>query len=230
MAAVPSRPKISVLNFKCLEFNLKFEGKLEINGAAFESNEAPSGGAIAAYYTYNIDNINSNDDYTSNPVLFTLENSTFRSNRAIMRDNITEDMVLGGALTLESASDLIRITIRNNLFESNEAGYAGAIHAITPYTAIIFIIDKCVFDNNTALIGGGVALFRNTGTLSWTNSNCTFNSAKIGGALMLTNNAEFTIEGISSSDPREKSSFFIGNSADRGGAIYCASCGININF
>lgn len=155
-------------------------GNLVVNNCIFINNHAISGGAI--YSTGNLD----------------ISASTFTSNTATVDD--------GGAIVNKGG----HLTVTDSILTSNVAhDGGGAIHNYGPLT-----VTNCTFTRNKADHAGGVEDNNECAKIYTSfliNNRFYNNSATVwGGAIIINNNAIFTISG----------STFINNIAKYGGNIY----------
>ena len=203
-------------------------GNLTVTHSEFKSNRATSGGAIYASL-----------DATEliglkNSISVVIAQCLFRDNVAAAAKKSRYDNVgdhLGGAVYFaSSATTLAKFDILTSIFTDNRArSSGGALHMVTLFQNPI-ALDGCTFENNWAGEAGGAAVFRNTGDIRALRTTWTENSAvDLGGALLLTNGAQFTaapvLDAAGEEAPGEQN-LFARNSAKDGGALICAGCGI----
>ncbi len=138
-------------------------------------------------------------DYTVGGAAIYAENGTFFITHSNFRHNKVSNPGAGGAMFLQNInclSDHI-LMIHNCLFESNSAGFGGAVQAIhTP-----LYMEGCTFKSNNAFLQAG-ALYLDSKSnyilIPYTIHNCTFdsnsNSEGYGGAVV-SRNTPLHIEG-----------------------------------
>ena len=96
-------------------------------------------------------------------------------------DNLPQDIVRGGGISIVSASPVIR----NNLLKNNNAYTAGgALYLNGQVAGMAPRVERCSFERNTALTGGAIAVISEYSLLEPVITNSIFleNSAAVGGA------------------------------------------------
>lgn len=201
----------------------------EISNSTFRSNLAQAGGALGISM-----NVYAPNNDRTRPYSVEILDSIFESNRAdytegyergVISGALNTDLNLGGGIYLASSSPRLDLNIAGSLLRSNWARLGGALHLVThPQTQPT--IRDCTFHFNQAAEAGGGILVRNTGQLNIFSSNLARNTALLGGGLMLTNNAQLRLGGLSGIQSRQGTPcVFEGNSANSGGGIMCSGCG-----
>ena len=201
---------------------------LTVTDSEFESNHATSGGAIHA----TLDGIDLITVKTRISVV--VAGCLFRDNLAAMVTESGRDHVgdhLGGAIYFASSTTMLTMfNILKSIFISNRAqSSGGALHVVSLFQNPI-TLDGCTFEQNWAGEAGGAAVLRNTGDIRVFRTTWTKNSAAdLGGAVLLTNGAQFTAKPTLDASGEEvpgEQNLFHGNSAKNGGALICAGCGV----
>ena len=192
----------------------------------FLSNKGVSGGAIYAVLDAT--------DYNGlqEKISIRVTDCDFRENEARVVDSEPNnwDSRLGGAIYVASATSKLKIfRLSNTVFRDNRAqSSGGALHMVTVFQNDIQI-DGCTFEGNEAGQAGGAALLRNSGNIVARNATWSKNKADLGGAILLTNGAQFKAkpaEGSSEDGSSEQQNLFDTNSAVDGGGLMCAGCGV----
>ena len=202
-------------------------GDLVVTRTTFLSNQGVSGGAI--YVVLDATELHG----LQKEISIDITECVFRENRARIGDNPESgisDNRLGGAIYVASATaKLTGFRLSDSFFQGNRAeSSGGALHVVAVFRDDIRI-DGCTFERNEAGQAGGAALLRNSGNIIARNTTWSGNTAGLGGAILLTNGAQFTAKsasgssGDTTSDGRNR---FEENSAVDGGGLMCAGCGI----
>ena len=190
----------------------------------FLSNKGVSGGAIYVV-------LDATDyDGLQEEISIRVTDCDFRENEARVVDSEPNnwDSRLGGAIYVASATaNLSGFHLSNTVFRDNRAqSSGGALHVVTVFENDIQI-DGCTFKGNKAEQAGGAALFRNSGNIMARNTTWSRNKAELGGAILLTNGANFTSKPVASNSGDGSSEWlnhFEENSAVDGGGLMCAGC------
>ena len=192
----------------------------------FLSNKGVSGGAIYAVLDAT--------DYNGlqEKISIRVTDCDFRENEARVIESEPEvrNSRLGGAIYVASATSKLKsFRLSNTVFRDNRAqSSGGALHVVTVFENDIQI-DGCTFEGNEAGQAGGAALLRNSGNIVASNATWSKNKADLGGAILLTNGAQFKAkpaEGSSEDGSSEQQNLFEANSAVDGGGLMCAGCGV----
>lgn len=208
-------------------------GELYVNGGTFEDNIAgDSGGAIynsgqTDAKDLNMVNVNTIDRRDTAGVL-EIKNATFLDNTAtvyggaiynasaMILDDVTfvgnhADQV-GGAMLLHNGSDT---TISNALFDTNTAGWGGALYTTTGMKNLT--ITNTIFRNNSAKGTGGAGIYKHATLtdVTFDNNKATDKNGMGGGAMSLGSEAHLVLNTKAS-----ESNVFTGNKSETfGGAI-----------
>ncbi|CAD7700049.1 unnamed protein product [Ostreobium quekettii] len=189
--------------------------QLVVKDSIFDSNTALAGGALNMFDCSEVE----------------LFNNTFVNNEA--RDMDDElSLAQGGALYIVSVSDqttgaLASHVLTMNKFENNTAAYGGALHLITAVESKVQISEN-EFKSNTAWLGGGAAVFRNTGNILVNSLKLLRNKAQVGGGIMMANAAGMFGSGAATF---ETNTIFEENEALDGGAMFFLGAGqVNTQF
>jgi len=189
--------------------------QLFIKDTVFDSNMAVAGGAVNLFDCGEVQ----------------LSNNTFVNNEARgMEDELS--LAQGGALYIVSVTDQTTGTLAShvltmNKFENNTASYGGALHLITAVESKVQI-DENEFKGNTAWLGGGAAVFRNTGNILVNSLKFVGNKAQVGGGIMMANAAGMFGSGAATF---ETNTMFEANEALDGGAMFFLGAGqVNTQF
>ena len=180
--------------------------KLNVTGAAFESNTAAqNGGAVYVYGgTTHVDGAKFDKNTTANNH--------------------------GGALTAYNKAEL---TVKNSAFTANSVktvndSYGGAVAILKESTSSV---ENCVFDGNTvdngaknsnggAVFVGGASALDVSGTSQFKNNAAGGSGTAYGGAIYANDGCTVTVG---------KDAEFVSNSASHGGAIASIGARINVN-
>ena len=212
-----------------LELTLTSGIFLEANPYLVFPLPSPSGGAIyvADYAEVGIEDcaFESNHAVPAGGAIYFSDNQKITVRNSDFEDNFVEpphntmgdsDLQMGGAIFAAFSDLTSRLTIDRCTFDNNSAVYGGAFHYVAPIEAPCGISD-CRFTNNRALLGGGSITFRNVAAPTVYSTVFKNNSAFVGGAIFVTNGAGLTFdEGYSDRDATR----FEENVAFDGGAMF----------
>ena len=135
----------------------------------------------------------------------------------IVHEEATLSTYGGGAVFVQ---DVESFTISACDFRENRARQGGAIVVNGQATATELRVAGCLFQANDANATGGAVHVNVGGTLTLEQNDFHDNSATAGGAIFSVGGSK-----ISTSLQRNEQLYFQNNSAVRGGAINCYSCG-----
>jgi hypothetical protein len=209
------------------------QSTLVIRNCIISQNIADYGGGIYASYQENInlDNCTFVDNYAvSYGAGIVVGNSNALVNNCTFKNNISEGE--GGGISLwqntNAASDSNVVSIKNTVFDSNQAQWGGGLDFYNFNLGSLLNIDSCFFFSNRAILsgkGGGISIFNNPSssikyTIKLNVSNTVFdgNSADSWGGAILNYNAGDVLEvSIQNCDFNENKAF--GDNGSDGGGI-----------
>jgi predicted outer membrane repeat protein len=189
--------------------------KATIIGSTFVNGVASNGGGIESL---NSDFDVYNSTFDSNVATGNGANSDDKSKCSVVATNGQHQVGSGGnagAIAIDGGSDLTH-TFCGVVFKNNQAGaqaLAGAIGRTPDISKQTTVIDRCLFDGNTAAQGGGGALYFHNSTLQIHASTFHANVAKGCGAIQADGT---TLDFVNDT--------FEGNSTNASGAVGGAIC------